>query len=79
MPSITYTLTRDGADTQVELDYDITPIIPAILRSWDDPGEPGSGGDIFNIVAWCDGRAVSLTQEEYDDAERYISENGEME
>lgn len=74
---MTHTITRDGEDYELEIDYTIAPVIPAIPRGWDEPGEPASGGEVTILAAWFEGRVFALSDAEIEVLEEKIYHEGE--
>lgn len=71
-----YTLTRNGEDYRLDLDYEVTDYVPAHMRD-----EGLLAGDLYTIEiigAWCDGAPFNLTDAEREDAEVWIHERVEI-
>lgn len=78
MPTIRYSVTRDGNELELEIDYSVSGYHPGRRPSLSDPGEPPSGGDIDDIfIAGPDGGEFTPTAEELSRIERHIYETHE--
>lgn len=74
MDSTTYTLTRDGEEIEVEVEYSVAPICAAVMPSMNDPGAPAEGGEIEDLIVTRDGAPFPLTAGEGADLEMHIYE-----
>jgi hypothetical protein len=73
MPSISYTLTRDDAEIELEIDYTVAPLDPGTPPSLSYPGDPPSGGEIEDLfIAGPDGAEFTPTAAELEQIERHI-------
>ena len=57
--SKTVYLTRGDEDIELEVEFDMSPIIPARGPSWDSPGEPAEGGEIEVLSVQYNGVELS--------------------
>lgn len=74
MPSTTYTLTRDDADIELDVEYSISPYYPARGPSWSCAGEPAEGGEVEDMTVTHDGQPFAVTADEADQIEAHIYE-----
>lgn len=68
-------ITRGDEELEVEVEADVSPLIPARGPSWDSPGEPAEGGEVELESVTHNGVELELTAEESDKLLNYISEN----
>lgn len=73
--STTYTLTRDGEDIDLEIDYAIEPYDPGSGPSYASGGDPPSGGGIEDWSVMRAGEAFELTDAEAETVADWIAEN----
>lgn len=71
--TIEYTITRDGEDIDIEVEYSITRYVPARTYGRPEDCYPAYGGEVESIHATTsDGDIISLTIEELWEIERWI-------
>lgn len=73
--TITHTITRDGTEIELDIEYAVADYFPARGPSWDSPGDPAEGGEIETLEATLDGKPFTLTAEEQEAIEVWIYEN----
>lgn len=73
MPTISYTLARDDAEIELEIDYTVAPFDPGTPPSLSYPGDPPSGGEIEDIAIFGpDGAEFTPTADELQQIEAHI-------
>lgn len=74
MPTLHYTLTRDDAEIELEVEYTVADYHAATGPSWNDPGSPAEGGEIEELTITHDGEPFALTDAEELKLEEHIYE-----
>lgn len=69
MNTTTLTITRDGEDLELDVDFHRAPIIEASIG---DPGDPAEGGEITSIIAYSGNKPVTLSAAEEDQIVEWI-------
>lgn len=72
MPSTTFTITRDGEDIELDIDYEVAAYIPAQTYGLPEDCSPAEGGEVESLDATRDGKPFDLTDAERERIEQHI-------
>lgn len=79
MPTISYTLTRDDEDIDIEVEFEVAPYYAACTYGPPEHCSPAEGGEVEEMTAYRDGEPIELTAEEEAKIEQFIYDHHDYE
>ncbi|HEY5797687.1 MAG TPA: hypothetical protein VIU82_22005 [Bosea sp. (in: a-proteobacteria)] len=74
MAEITVTITRDGEDIDLEIEYEVADLVPGRTYGLPEDCYPAEGGEVEDLAATLDGKPFEMTDAERAKVETRIYE-----